>query len=657
MTSPQESIQLAIQHHKAGRYEEAVACYRQAIHKESGSAPVHTWLSDALARLGRWDEATIAARQAVALDPASPDAHNALGTVLARQQNLPEAAACFGKAVALRPGLAEAHHNLGNVLREMGRLEEAIESYRAALAIRPNLASSYCALGNCLRGLRRLDEAAVAFQNALAIRPDYAQVWLELGDLHVDRAEPDQAIAYCQNAIRFKPDMAEAYATWASAALRQGEAVQAVDLCRQALSIRGDCVQAHDVGLYAMLLSPKYMPQAVYEAHRRYADQYETPLKSSWPAHANARDPARKLRVGYVSPDFRFHSVAFFFEPLLAHHDRDHFEIFCYDNNAVALRDATTQRLSGHVDHWISCHELSDAQLAERITADGIDILIDLAGHTRGNRLRAFAHKPAPVQVTYLGYPTTTGLSAMDYRLTSWDVDPEGSDATYTERLYRLPRAPWCYRPPAEPLDTDAGPRAHDRAGITFGSMNNTAKVSPETVAAWGEILRAIPDSRLMMTTVPEGSARTSLMRRFADNGVHPDRITLHGKLPIEQFRALEHEIDIALDPFPYNGTTTTCETLSMGIPVITLIGNASVSRSGYALLKAIGLLELCANTQAEYVNIAAGLANDRARLAELHRTLRRRFERSPLRDESGFTRDVEDAYRDMWRRWCVSMS
>jgi predicted O-linked N-acetylglucosamine transferase (SPINDLY family) len=348
--------------------------------------------------------------------------------------------------------------------------------------------------------------------------------------------------------------------------------------------------------------------------------------------------------LGYVSADFRHHSVAYFMEGILEHHDRSGFEVYGYYNHVE--RDEFTQRLRSRVDRWVECAHLSDEELAERIRGDGIDVLVDLSGHTEGNRLLTFARRAAPVQVTYLGYPGTTGLRSMDYRLCTWETDPQGQEAFHSERLYRLARTLWCYRP----LGERVARRARGPGRVRFGSMNNLAKLSEETVRLWGEILRGLPGSELVLTGLPEGSARTGLRERFMAQGVSGDRIVCHGRLGVESYRAVLGEIDVALDPYPYNGTTTTCETLWAGVPVVNLRGESSVSRSGYALLRAVGLEGLSAESGEEYVRTALELGQDGERLERLRGELPDRFEGSALRDEAGFTRELEQAFRHMWR-------
>jgi protein O-GlcNAc transferase len=556
-------------------------------------------------------------RQILAQVPDYTEAHYALGNAYYELGREGLAIACYQRAIACNPAFFRAHYNLGYLYRKQGKINEAVACFRQSTILDPRNAEAYFNLANALLLQRRPDEVAAACSQGLALKPRSADGHHYLGFAHLFRGDPDAAIASCEGALECKPDDARAF----------------------------------DTLLCAMLYRARSTPGEILAAHRRYAAQFETPLKAQWGPHHNHRDPGGRLKVGYVSADFRTHSVAFFIEALLAHHDRSTVETYCYHTHGV--RDAVTERLATLADHWVPSAGLSDGDLAERLRADEIDILVDLSGHTGFNRLLTFARRPAPVQVTYLGYPATTGLSAMDYRLVTWETDPAGSEAWHTERLYRLPRTLWCYRPGPDCPAVGGETPASRNGFVTFGSMNNLAKISEETIAVWGELLRELPGSRLVMTNVPEGTARDLLRERFAAQGISGDRLSLHLKLPADRFWALSSQIDIALDPFPYNGTTTTCEALWMGLPVITLIGETSVSRSGYALLKGVGLEELCAKDVAGYVRIAVGLARDLSRLAALRQGMRARVEASPLRDEAGFARDIEAAYREMWREWC----
>jgi len=363
------------------------------------------------------------------------------------------------------------------------------------------------------------------------------------------------------------------------------------------------------------------------------------------------RDPERRLRIGYVSGDFRDHSVSLFIEPILAWHARGAFEVVCYSN--LSRPDEVTQRLRTYAAHWREVHALGDEALANLIREDAIDILVDLSGHSANNRLLAFGRKPAPVQVTYLGYPGTTGLAAMDYRLTDTVVDPAGDgDRWYSERLIRLPDTMWCYRP-HEALSEVMPAPALSKGYVTFGSLNHCAKLNPQLFALWARLLARLPESRLIVTSIPAGNAQASLKACFAAAGVDPGRLEIRDRVPRDQFNALVLQIDIALDSFPYGGTTTTCDALWKCIPVVSLSGDTTASRSGASLLNAVGLGELVAPTAEAYLEIAAGLARDPRRLADMRLALHERIRRSSLVDAERFTRNLENAYREMWRLWC----
>ncbi len=383
---------------------------------------------------------------------------------------------------------------------------------------------------------------------------------------------------------------------------------------------------------------------------------YAEPLREFIQPHTGDRDPRRRLRIGYVSPDFKQHAVGTMALPLLACHNREEFEVSCYAQ--AREPDAMTERFRGHADHWRSTVGLCDEQLADLIRQDQIDILVDLAGHTAGGRLLVFARKPAPVQMTWLGYPNTTGVCTIDYRITDAHADPPGSGAALgVEQLVRLPRTNWVYQPP----DNAPAPNHRPAAGaVTFGSFNNFAKVTEPMLVLWARILHAVPGSRLLLKAQGLGSqsTRQRVWELLARERIDPARLELRGWEPGHGGHlALYNRVDIALDPFPYHGTTTTCEALWMGVPVITLAGRTHVSRVGVSLLRNMGLEELIAASPENYVALAVELANDLPRLSRLHSTLRKRMEQSPLTDAPSFAREVEAVYRRVWREWCAGPS
>ncbi|MGE0372954.1 MAG: tetratricopeptide repeat protein [Gammaproteobacteria bacterium] len=569
-------------------------------------------------RAGLFVQAEALYQQALRLEPRHPEALYRLGLLARDAGRLDIAAGLIGQAVRADAASPVYVSELGLILCRQGRFEEAVPCLERVLDLRPDDVAARLNLGNILLTQGRLDAAAASYEKVLAQDPRLAAAQHNLGTAHFKRGRVGEAVACFRRALALQPDFAE----------------------------------AHSALLYALQYLDDTAPAQTLAEHRRYAGRFEAPFRPSWPAHPNDRDPARRLRVGYLSPDFHAHSVAYFIEPILAHHDRSQVEVFGYYNHT--RQDGVTARLMALMDHWLPCKGWTNEQLAARIRQDGIDILVDLAGHTHttDNRLLTFAYKPAPVQVTYLGYPSTTGLSAIDYRLCTAETDPPGQEDWHSEALYRLPRSLWCYRPLADWPLMPAPPPLLRRGAVTFGSMNNLAKVSPATCALWAEILHAAPGSRLFMTSMPEGSSRATFHARFAAHGIDPARICFFGRLPNPQYWDVLAQIDLALDPFPYNGTTTTCETLWSGIPVVTLAGITSVARSGRALLDLVGLGELVAADKAGYARIAVDLAHDAGRLTALRGGLRARLEASPLRDEAGLTRDIEAAYRAMWRRW-----
>ncbi len=366
--------------------------------------------------------------------------------------------------------------------------------------------------------------------------------------------------------------------------------------------------------------------------------------------HANDPTPDRPLRVGYVSPCFRDHIVGRHVWPLLNRHDHAEFAISLYAD--VGKRDDLTDKMRMSADHWCTITGLPDHQVAERIRCDGIDVLVDLNLHMTGGRLAVFAQKPAPVQVTFAGYPGSTGLDAIDYRLTDPHLDPLGMhDEWYAEASYRLPHSFWCYDPQTE--QPDVGPLPAEEAGfVTFGCLNNFCKVNKEVLAVWAQVMAQVPRSRLVLLA-KQGSHRQQTIDCLEARGIAPERITFCSSRPFLEYLALYQQLDIALDTFPYNGHATSLDAFWMGVPVVTLVGNTVVGRAGLSQLANLDLPELAAATPDAFVRTAVALAHDVPRLKSLRQGLRQRMQRSPLMNSAGFTQGVEQAYRHMWRNWC----
>lgn len=603
---------------------EAVEWIGLALSANPGAARYHYMLGCALQDLGRTGEAVAAFRKALGLDPAFAKAANNLGCLLEAAGDLEEAARCYENALRVDPDLANALYNRGNVHKQRGEWERAQADMRRALAIEPQHADWHGSLGDVLLVHWKLDEAVASYQAALAIDPTFLMARFGLGNALMALARTEQAEAHMRRVLDERPDFAEAHSN--------------LLLCLHYR--KGDD------------------PRAMYEEHLEWARRHSHGLAPSVSHLDVDRTPTRKLNIGYLSPNFHSHAVAWSIEPVLASHDRSAFRVFFY--STVVYPDAVTQRFMKLCDEWRDIHRLSGDDAARLVREDRIDILVDLAGHTGGGRPLVFARKPAPVQVTWQGYPNTTGLAAMDYRITDADADPEGEpDRHHTERLVRLDTGFLCYAPPAD-APAAGEPPLLKSGRVTFGSFNNFAKVTPETIGLWAKLLSASPQARLLMKAHALGSesARRTLREQFASHGVAAHRIEILGP---EDSHARHlgryREVDIGLDPFPYHGTATTYEALWMGVPVVTLAGRTHVSRVGVSILRRVGLTELVAANPEEYVRKALELAGDTNRLRELRAGLRERMRASPLLDAARFARGLESAYRDMWLKWCRSGS
>ncbi len=540
-------------------------------------------------------------------------------------------------------------------LLQANRWREAKPIYAEVCRIDRRDAEAWFLLGGVNGQLALWEEAMQCWREAIAIRPAYTEAHYNLGQAFIIQGRYGEAVASFQRALQLKPDYAEACNGMAFALNKQGRLEDALAGFREALRHKPNYTDAHSNLVFYMHYSSAYDPETLYAEHLRWARTQAGGI-TAFNAHKNTHDPHRRLRIGYVSPDFRSHSVACFFEPLLSHHDPEVVETFCYSD--AEKPDAVTARLKSLAGGWREVQGLPHERLAGQIRADGIDILVDLAGHTAHHRLLTFARKPAPIQVTYLGYPNTTGLSVMDYRFTDSYADPPGeSDRWNTETLIRLPQGFLCYQPPA--FAPPAAPLPARAAGpITFGSFNNLAKIRPEVIGLWAKILQALPDARLKIKnkSLRDALTRERIHELFAAAGIPPQRVELRGELPvIADHLALYGEIDIALDTFPYNGATTTCEALWMGVPVITLAGNAHAGCVGTSLLTHLGMSEFVAKDAEDYVRLALHWAHNRDALERLRAGLRERMAGSSLCDGKSFARQVEQAYREMWTKWCAA--
>ena len=571
--------------------------------------------AELLLRKGMQEEARAQLQDLVLKDPDCARACYLLAVVRAGEGSPQEAVGLFQDALRLAPGEVRALNGLGVALQQVGSADEAASCYAEAIRIEPRYQDARINLALLLKDHGRLGDAEIAIAQGLLLEPDAVRLNYNLANLLHFQGRSSEAVAAYRSTLRLDPEHLDA---------------------RQNL-------------LFALHYSSQFSDRQIFAEHLRAARRRAfRPLPARRPDRP-PRPPGGRIRIGYLSPDFRSHAVASFIEPILSHHDRERFEVFCYAN--VYRPDQTTARLQRLSDQWRDICGVGDEQAAGMIARDGIDILVDLAGHTSGNRLPLFARRPAPLQLTWIGYPDSTGLPQMDYRVTDRLADPPGrSERYHSERLIRLPSSFCCYLPPQDAPEV-APPPFSSTGRITFGSFNNLAKVTPEVIELWSRVLHAVPGSGLLLKGRPlvDPRVRDRVLASFRSAGVEPGRVELHGgEATTRAHLAHYHRVDIALDTFPYNGTTTTCEALWMGVPVLTLAGTRHASRTGVSILTNCGLPELVAQDCGEYLEIARELAGNRDKLVDLRKGLRELMQSAPLLDQAGITRQWEAALSGM---------
>jgi len=648
-------FQSAIQHHKAGRLSQAKNMYQELLTLVPGNANVSHLLGVVEHQLGNNEIAAQLISRAIQSNPNELSYYNNLSVVLQEQGLIKEAVENCRKALFIDPDNFETLVNLGNYLKELGRLDEAGRFYNKAISLNPDNAEAHNNLGSALTDLGYLDQAVTSFRKALAIKPGYAEAHRNLGNVFLEQGFLSEAINCYQKALALKPDLASAHNNLGNALKDRGCLSEAIACYRKALAIKPDYPLAHSNLIFTLICLPNNTRDEIYKESLQWGNKHGEGFLADEPVYTNTREPERRLRIGYLSPDFRNHSVAYFFEPVLQTHNRESVEVYCYAN--VIKPDYVTRRIQTAADHWLSIVGKNDAEVVEQIKKDKIDILVDLAGHSAKNRLLIFARKPAPIQVSWLGYPDTTGLRSIDYRLTDAIADPVGeADRLHSEKLVRLEHGFLCYQADESAPDVSTPP-FKDRGYITFGSFNNLVKISSEVVKVWSEILRAVENSRLVLKSkqLADEETRIRYLEMFDKQGIGSDRIELFGWLPKkESHLELYNGMDIGLDPFPYNGTTTTCEALWMGVPVVTLLGDRHCGRVGASIMHHVDLPELVGDTIENYVKLAIALANDQDRLDTMRGGLRQHMHDSEIMNKQIFTRSLEKAYRQMWIKWCM---
>jgi len=636
---------------QAGNFAEGEQYIQKAIARNDGNPLFYFNLANIQNSQDKKDQAVRAYRRALDINPDYYQAAANLGGIYKDLGLLKEAIKQLETALRINPKDAIACNNLGTVYRQQNNNEQAERFFRQAIQIRPQYAEALSNLGILLRDKGEIADAESACRQAVDLSPELSELWVNLGSVTAKAWRLKEAIECYRRALDISPGNAIALAAYGNAMREQGNVEAAVDMLLQSNtgeqfnSVYWDCL------LYTLNYSHRVSEEEAFKRALDYQSSliaYQEKAGLMQAEHTGSVRSKDRLRIGFVSPDFCVHSCAYFLLPLFANLNRDQFDIYCY--SSVENPDAITRRFQELADNWCEAMGLNDQELAATIQKDEIDILIDLAGHTRGNRLSVFAMKPASIQVAWLGYPNTSGLQTMDYRLTDNVADPDGSDTCYTEQLVHLPHGFLCFEP-LTPMPEVSPLPAKENAYITFGCLNNFSKVTEEVLDLWQKLLHRVPGSRLLLKAkqLADLDVKARVISFFKEHGIDSSRLTLHGLMPSrDDHFAQYHHIDIGLDPFPYNGTTTTCEALWMGVPVVCLEGDRHAGRVGASLLTHAGLQQLITKDIDHYIKTIEQLCADHDALAQLRKDLRATLKASDLCNAKQFTCDVENAFQNM---------
>ena len=572
---------------------------------------------------------------------------------LFQQNKFIECETLSNKILNDHPEHADSIYLLGFISFRRGELESAIQLLKSAINLNQKDSKYFFALSLSLNAANRFEEALNACNRAIELNSRYSDAHLHRGTILKSLWQLSDAEESLRFYIELNPDIAAAHESLASVLNLQGRLTEAEQSLRRALNIQPNFAMAHSNLIFLQVAQDKMSCDDIYIEQRHWDEIHGKEGRlHRLPARTVNTELKRRLRIGYVSPDFRTHAVSSFFEPLLAAHNRSRFEIFCYATHVQQFSDFTTERLKGISEHWNFVTDLSDLDLAQLIHDDEIDILIDLAGHTGKNRLKTFTYKPAPIQASYLGFFGASGLEAMDYWITDDILHPESTQEKTIESIYRLPRCSFCYQPPAQAPALTPCPNTGNQ--VVFGSFHHRSKITAELIDTWSEILKQLPESKLFLMDKSMADAKTRhyLIQQFIQNGVSTEQLSINTGVPYNEYLTTYSQVDIILDSFPRTGGTTTAEALWMGIPVITLAGRRYAGRISASKLMAVGLNDLIAHTQQEYIDKAISLAYDPERRINLRSNLRKQMAESPLCDGDSLANAIENAYLEMWKNF-----
>jgi predicted O-linked N-acetylglucosamine transferase (SPINDLY family) len=631
------------------RVAEAVSTLNSAVASRKNDPAFCFVLAESLVKLGDVASARRALESAVTAKPDYFEARVNLSELCRTHDDTAAALTHLHAAVTLRPRWAEGHNALGLLYEKVGLGVEARFHFSAALEIAPSMAEARNNLGISFANAGDVKKAIESYRAALSARPEFPEALYNLGNALRDIEEYDAAILSFRAASRLRPSFVEALANAGEALDKTGDYEAAEASFEALLALNGADARTFSSLLCELNYDLRFTPAALYSRHRQFGAMVESHVEPilRTPLRQNSAEADRKLRIGYVSADFNTHPVARFMEPVFRNHNRSRFEIFCY--SCGEKTDAQTDIFKHFCNSWIESGALSDQALCQRIRNDGIDILVDLSGHSAGNRLTALALKPAPLQITYLGFPNTTGLSSIDYRITDSIADPPGESRVHSEALFHLDECFCCYSPP--PSAPEVGPLPADTTGtITFGSTHTLARLNNRVIDLWSAVLHAAPNSQLLVfRTTLRGVAAARLRDRFEQNGIASERIIMRNTTPARGHLAVYDEIDIMLDTLPWSGHASACEALWMGVPIVTLSGDRFAGRMVTSVLSALGLTNCIAKSSGEFIEKSCALAATRDTLRQLRQTLRTIVASNILCNGPKFTAGLESAYLRMW--------
>jgi predicted O-linked N-acetylglucosamine transferase (SPINDLY family) len=623
--------------------------------------PVHgkTWdlLGIAYLQLCRNEAAHIALTRARELLPKDAEVWDHLGVALRILMQHNTAEDCFKRSLKLDPNRPDTWTNLGNLQQAQARPEDAIVSHKRALALQPDYVTALNNLAIAYKNAEQLEASEATIRRALQLQPNLAEPHSNLANVLRDQGKLQEALACYGKALELDPLVAKTHCNLGQTLYSLGQNAPAIAITRRALDLDPDYFDAYTKLFFYLSHDEDTLPEEIFAAHKAFGEHVEPPLRKFWPIHQNNRDPLRRLRIGFVSADLRNHAVASFIEPIWAALDPGQFEIWAYSNRTK--EDETSQRLKHWARSWRKVAGLTDEILARQIMEDQIDILVDLSGHTGDHRLLTFARKPSPIQASWIGYPNTTGLTAMDYYLADRYLAPAGlTDDLFTEKIVRLPCTatfqPYARAPEISPLP------AFTQGVFTFGSFNRSSKLGNGVIALWSRALQSVPDSRMILAglshKVVDAHISARLTARFAEHGITSDRLSFHPLLAIDAYLEFHNQIDLILDTFPYGGGTTTFHAAWMGIPVLTLAGRTLPSRQGATVNAHLGLTEFITESEENFVAQASKWSHNLPELAAIRGGLRERMLNSPLTQPKKVARGLERAFRTMWQHWCQEL-